>query len=71
VVIDRWLPWSSGALVQWAPPRGPASSTKRFLDELHGVGMITVTLVYQELTGDDRMVQELKDGVTPRPFRIR
>jgi len=49
---------------------GDAFTMKRFFDEVNGVGMIPVSLVYWELTGDDRMVRELRDGVTPRPFRV-
>ncbi len=49
---------------------GPQFTMKRFFDEVNGVGMIPVSLVYWELTGDDRMVRELRDGVTPRPFRV-
>ncbi len=50
---------------------GDQFTMKRFFDELNGAGMIPVSLVYWELTGDDRMVRELKDGVGPRPFIIR
>ena len=49
---------------------GDDFTMKRFFDEVNGVGMIPVSLVYWELTGDDRMVRELRDGVTPRPFRV-
>jgi hypothetical protein len=31
--------------------------------------MIPVSLIYWELTGDDRMIRELKPGVGPLPFR--
>ena len=48
---------------------GDQFTMKRFLDEVNAVGMIPVSLVYWELTGDDRMVRELKDGVGARPFR--
>jgi uncharacterized protein (DUF885 family) len=58
-------------MAQRARQLGSAFSLKRFFDEVNGVGMIPVFLVYLELTGDDRMVQELKDGVTSRPFRAR
>ena len=47
---------------------GDQFTMKKFFDEVNGVGMIPVSLVYWELTGDDRMVRELRDGVTPRPF---
>ena len=42
---------------------------KRFFDEVNTVGMIPVSLVYWELTGDDRMVRELRNGSGPLPFR--
>ena len=47
---------------------GDQFTMKKFFDEVNSVGMIPVSLVYWELTGDDRMVRELRDGVTPRPF---
>ncbi len=50
---------------------GDQFTMKRFFDEVNGVGMIPVSLVYWELTGDDRMVRELKDSVTARPFTVR
>ncbi len=48
---------------------GADFTMQRFFDEVNSVGMIPVSLVYWELTGDDRMVRELRDGVGPRPFR--
>ncbi|MBY0488615.1 MAG: DUF885 family protein [Gemmatimonadaceae bacterium] len=48
---------------------GAAFTMQRFFDEVNAVGMIPVSLVYWELTGDDRMLRELRDGVGPRPFR--
>jgi hypothetical protein len=48
---------------------GDQFTMQRFFDEVNGVGMIPVSLIYWELTGDDRMIRELKDGVGPRPFR--
>jgi len=50
---------------------GDQFTMKRFFDEVNGTGMIPVSLVYWELTGDDRMVRELREGVTPRPFIVR
>jgi len=50
---------------------GSQFTMKRFFDEVNGTGMIPVSLVYWELTGDDRMVRELREGVTPRPFIVR
>ncbi len=58
-------------MAQRARQLGDGFTMKRFFDEVNGVGMIPVSLVYWELTGDDRMVRELKDGVTPRPFSGR
>jgi hypothetical protein len=48
---------------------GNAFTMRRFFDEVNGVGMIPVSLVYWELTGDPRMVRELSDPRGPRPFR--
>jgi hypothetical protein len=48
---------------------GGAFTMKRFFDEVNTVGMIPVSLVYWELTGDDRMVRELRNGSGPLPFR--
>ena len=48
---------------------GDAFTMQRFFDEVNGAGMIPVSLVYWELTGDDRMIRELAPGVAPRPFR--
>ncbi len=38
---------------------GEAFTMRRFLDEVNAVGMIPVSLIYWELTGDVRMVREL------------
>jgi len=38
---------------------GEAFTLRRFLDEVNAVGMIPVSLIHWELTGDDRMVREL------------
>jgi hypothetical protein len=32
--------------------------------------MIPVSLVYWELTGDDRMIRELRNDATARPFTV-
>ncbi|MCZ8206050.1 DUF885 family protein [Gemmatimonas sp.] len=48
---------------------GPAFTMKRLFDEVNAAGMIPVSLIYWELTGDDRMIRELKDGQGPLPFR--
>ena len=48
---------------------GNAFTMQRFFDEVNTVGMIPVSLVYWELTGDARMIRELQPGVGPRPFR--
>jgi hypothetical protein len=42
---------------------------QRLLDEVNAAGMIPVSMIYWELTGDSRMVRELKDGQGPLPFR--
>jgi hypothetical protein len=48
---------------------GPAFTMQRFFDELNGAGMIPVSLLHWELTGDDRMVRELAAGAGSLPFR--
>ena len=48
---------------------GDAFSMRRFFDEVNGAGMIPVSLIYWELTGDDRMIRELREGARPLPFR--
>jgi len=48
---------------------GDAFTMQRFFDETNAVGMIPVSLIYWELTGDDRMIRELRAGARPLPFR--
>ncbi|MBS1241044.1 MAG: hypothetical protein H6R40_471 [Gemmatimonadetes bacterium] len=48
---------------------GDRFSMRRFFDEVDAAGMIPVSLIYWELTGDDRMVRELREGTGPLPFR--
>jgi hypothetical protein len=48
---------------------GDAFTMQRVFDEINAAGMIPTSMIYWELTGDDRMVRELKDGVGPLPFR--
>jgi hypothetical protein len=50
---------------------GDQFTMQRFFDEVNGVGMIPVSLVHWELTGDDRMLRELGNGATARPFRVK
>jgi hypothetical protein len=38
------------------------------MDEINAAGMIPVSMIYWELTGDDRMVRELQLG---RPLPVR
>ena len=47
---------------------GDQFSLRRFFDEVNAVGMVPVSMVYWELTGDDRMVRDLARE-TPLPFR--
>jgi hypothetical protein len=47
---------------------GSAFTLKRFLEEVNGAGMIPVSMIHWELTGDDRMVRELG---TPGPLPTR
>lgn len=48
---------------------GDQFSMRRVLDEIDGAGMIPVSLIYWELTGDDRMVRELESTTGPLPPR--
>ncbi|HYW32096.1 MAG TPA: DUF885 family protein [Gemmatimonas sp.] len=48
---------------------GDAFTMQRFFDEVNVAGMIPVSLIYWELTGDDRMIRELRAGTGPLPFR--
>lgn len=57
------------AIAERARQLGSAFTMKRFFDEVNATGMIPVSLIYWELTGDDRMIRELKDGQGPLPFR--
>lgn len=56
-------------MAQRARQLGDAFTIQRFFDEVNAAGMIPVSMIYWELTGDDRMVRELKDGQGPLPFR--
>jgi uncharacterized protein (DUF885 family) len=47
---------------------GDQFSMQRVMDEINAAGMIPVSLIYWELTGDDRMMRELRDG-RPLPPR--
>jgi len=47
---------------------GDAFTLQRVMDEINQAGMIPPSLIYWELTGDDRMVRELKAG-RPLPPR--
>jgi hypothetical protein len=57
------------AIAERARQLGDGFSMRRFFDEVNGAGMIPVSLIYWELTGDDRMIRELEAGVGPLPFR--
>ncbi len=48
---------------------GDAFTMQRFFDEVNAAGMIPVSLIYWELTGDDRMIRELRSGARALPFR--
>ena len=41
---------------------GDKFTIQRVMDEINAVGMIPVSLIYWELTGNDRMIRELKEG---------
>jgi hypothetical protein len=47
---------------------GDQFSMQQVMDEINAAGMIPVSLIYWELTGDDRMMRELRDG-RPLPPR--
>jgi hypothetical protein len=47
---------------------GDKFSIRQVMDEINASGMIPVSLVYWEVTGDDRMIRELRDG-RPLPPR--
>ncbi|MGE0865371.1 MAG: DUF885 family protein [Vicinamibacterales bacterium] len=47
---------------------GDAFTLQRVMDEINGAGMIPPSLIYWEVTGDDRMVRELRAG-RPLPPR--
>ncbi len=48
---------------------GDQFSMRYFFDEVEAVGLIPVSLIYWELTGDDRMVRELESTTGPLPPR--
>ena len=56
------------AMAERARQQGPAFTMRGFFDEVNAAGMIPVSMIYWELTGDDRMVRELKGG-KPLPLR--
>jgi hypothetical protein len=41
---------------------GDRFTLQRVMDEINAAGMIPVSLIYWELTGDDRMIRELSEG---------
>jgi hypothetical protein len=47
---------------------GDKFTLRQVMDEINAAGMIPVSLVYWEVTGDDRMVRELREG-RPLPPR--
>jgi hypothetical protein len=46
---------------------GEAFTLRRFFDEVNSVGMIPVSLLHWELTGDVRMVRALSEGFNAIP----
>lgn len=48
---------------------GDAFTMQRFFDEVNAAGMIPVSMIHWQLTGDDRMVRELRAGAGPLPLR--
>lgn len=47
---------------------GDAFTLQRVMDEINAAGMIPVSMIYWEVTGDDQMVRELQAG---RPLPLR
>ena len=47
---------------------GEQFTLQRVMDEINAAGMIPVSMIYWEVTGDDRMVRELREG-RPLPPR--
>ena len=47
---------------------GDAFTLQRVIDEINAAGMIPASLIYWEVTGDDRMMRELAEG-RPLPPR--
>jgi hypothetical protein len=56
-------------LMERARQLGDQFTIQRFMDEVNGVGMIPPSLIYWELTGDHRMIRELREGAGPLPPR--
>jgi len=48
---------------------GEAFSLEQFFDELNASGMVPVSLIHWEVTGDDRMIREVTEDLEPQPFR--
>ncbi|MCC6929312.1 MAG: DUF885 family protein [Gemmatimonadaceae bacterium] len=48
---------------------GDQFTLQRVMDEINAAGMIPVSMIYWEVTGDDRMVRELKEGRPLPPMR--
>jgi hypothetical protein len=48
---------------------GDGFTLRQFFEELNASGMIPVSLIHWEVTGDDRMIRELMEGLEPQPFR--
>ena len=46
---------------------GDKFTLRQVVDEINASGMIPVSLIYWEVTGDDRMVRELREGRTLPP----
>jgi hypothetical protein len=46
---------------------GDAFTMKRFFDEVNAAGMIPVSMIYWQVTGDDRLVRELREAAGQLP----
>jgi hypothetical protein len=55
-------------IAQRARQLGDQFTLQRVMDEINAAGLIPASLIYWEVTGDDRMVRELEEG---RPLPLR
>ncbi|MEX2527671.1 MAG: DUF885 family protein [Gemmatimonadota bacterium] len=56
-------------MAQRARQLGDDFRMRTFFDEINAAGLIPVSLIHWEVTGDDRMIRELLDDLPPQPFQ--